>query len=77
MLIDGVVNEAPVPKTAPPLNAEYHLSAFAFPPNVAPNVTVPAAHLAAGVVDVTNGLLTTTLVDEVKQVAPAPSLTNN
>ena len=75
--MDGVVNEVPVPKTAPPLNAEYHLSELAFPPNVAPNVTVPAAHRVEGVVDVTNGLLTTTLVDEFKQVAPAPSLTNN
>ena len=67
----------PVPKTVPPLDAEYHLREVAFPPRVAPNVTVPAAHLSAGVVDTTKGLLTTTLVEELKHVAPLPSLTNN
>ena len=75
--MDGVVNEEPVPKIAPPLDAAYQLSEFAFPPSVAPNVTVPVPHRDAAVVDATDGLLTTTLVEGFKHVAPTPSLTTN
>jgi hypothetical protein len=44
----GVVNDVPVPNDVPPVNAanQFNVPALA----VAPKVTVPVAHLAAGVV---------------------------
>ena len=52
--MDGVVNEAPVPIEAPPVEAEYQ---FIVPAeDVAPRVTVPASHLDPGVVPVIVGI---------------------
>ena len=50
MVLDilGVVNDVPVPNDAPPVTAAYQFNVPALA--VAPNVTVPVEHLAAGVV---------------------------
>ena len=59
MVLDilGVVNDVPVPNTLPPEAALYQLILPALA--VAPKVTVPAAHLAAGVVpDIVGTVLT-------------------
>ena len=55
MVLDilGVVNVVPVPNTLPPEAALYQLTLPALA--VAPKVTVPVAHLAAGVVPDTVG----------------------
>ena len=50
----GVVNDAPVPIEAPPVEAAYQ---FIVPAeDVAPRVTVPASHLEPGVVPVIVGV---------------------
>ena len=54
MLIEGVVKEFPVPKLVPPLAEAYHSRDPALA--VALSTTVPASHLAAGVVEVTVGV---------------------
>ena len=50
MVLDilGVVNDVPVPNEVPPVAAAYQFNVPALA--VAPKVTVPVAHLAAGVV---------------------------
>ena len=55
MVLDilGVVNDVPVPNDVPPVKAPYQFNVPALA--VAPNVTVPVAHLAAGVVPLTVG----------------------
>jgi hypothetical protein len=45
--IDGVVYDAPVPRLDPPVDAAYQL--MVPPLEVAPKVTVPVPHIAAGV----------------------------
>ena len=53
----GVVNEVPVPIDAPPVEAAYQ---FIVPAeDVAPRVTVPASHLAAGLVVKIEGVVLT------------------
>ena len=49
----GVVNEVPLPKLVPPVTALYQFNVPALA--VAPKVTVPVEHLAAGVVPDTVG----------------------
>ena len=52
-VIDGVVNEVPVPMLVPPVAAAYQ---FMVPAEaVAPRVTVPVPHIPAGVVAVIAG----------------------
>lgn len=66
----GVVNEVPVPTNVPPVNAEYQLIVPALV--VAPNVSVPASHLLAGVVPVTLGVLLIVATTAVRtEVQPA------
>ena len=50
MVLDilGVVNDVPVPNDEPPVTAAYQFNVPALA--VAPKVTVPVEHLAAGVV---------------------------
>ena len=50
----GVVNEVPVPKELPPVDAAYQLIV---PPLAAPSVNVPASQRAAGVVPVMVGVI--------------------
>ena len=59
MVLDilGVVNVVPVPNMLPPEAALYQLTLPALA--VAPKVTVPVAHLAAGVVPDTVGMVLT------------------
>ncbi len=49
----GVINEVPEPIDVPPVKAAYQFNVPALA--VAPNVNVPVAHLAAGVVPLTVG----------------------
>ena len=59
----GVVNDAPVPIEAPPVEAAYQ---FIVPAEaVAPRVTVPASHLEPGVVPVIVGVLLTVAITAV------------
>ena len=51
----GVVNDVPVPKELPPVNAAYQFKIPALA--VVPNTTVPASHRAAGVEPVTVGVV--------------------
>ena len=61
--MDGVVNDAPVPSEAPPVEVEYQ---FIVPAEaVAPRVTVPASHLEPGVVPVIVGVLLTVAITAV------------
>ena len=55
MVLDilGVVNDVPVPNDVPPVTDAYQFNVPALA--VAPNVTVPVEHLAAGVVPDTVG----------------------
>jgi hypothetical protein len=53
--IDGVVNDVPVPRLAPPVAAAYQLIVPALV--VAPKVAVPVPHIVAGVVPVIVGLV--------------------
>ena len=56
MVLDilGVVNDVPLPKLVPPVAALYQFNVPALA--VAPKVTVPVEHLAAGVVPDTVGI---------------------
>jgi hypothetical protein len=53
----GVVNDVPVPKDAPPVEAAYQFNIPALA--VAPNTTVPASQRLAGVVEDTVGVVLT------------------
>ena len=52
--MDGVVNEVPVPKLAPPVGLAYQLTIPA--DAVAPSITVPVPQRLFGVVDVMVGI---------------------
>ena len=68
--MEGVVYEVPVPNDVPPVLAEYQLIVPAL--DVAPNVTVPASHLALGVVPVMVGVAVTAACTEVLLVVVHP-----
>ena len=53
--IPGVVNDVPVPKELPPVDAAYQFNVPALV--VAPNSTVPASHREAGVMLDTVGVV--------------------
>ena len=57
MLMLGVVKEAPVNKTAPPVLAAYHFKVLPAVP-IAERFTVPALQRLAGVILKTEGLYT-------------------
>ena len=58
--MDGVVNDVPVPNDAPPVGFEYQLIKPA--DELAPSVTVPKSHIAAGVVEVIAGVVLTVAI---------------
>jgi hypothetical protein len=69
--MDGVVNEIPVPRLAPPVDVSYQL--IVPPLDVAPNVTVPDPHMLLGVEPVMVGaapltVAMTAVLDAVVQV---------
>ena len=57
VLIDGVVNELPLPSKVPPVTASYQLMVPALA--VAPKTKVPASHLEAGAIVETGAVITT------------------
>ena len=59
----GVVNDVPLPKLVPPVAALYQFNVPALA--VAPKVTVPVEHLAAGVVPDTVGIAFTVAITDV------------
>ena len=61
--IEGVVNEFPVPKEVPPVEAAYQLTVPA--DGVAPRVTVPVPQREPAVVPVMVGVVVTVAVTEV------------
>ena len=63
VLIEGVVNDAPLPKDDPPVEAAYQFIVPALA--VAPKVTVPALQRLAGVVDRMVGVVFTVAVTAV------------
>ena len=66
-MILGVVNDVPVPKDAPPVEAAYQLNVPAL--TVAPNTTVPASQREPGADEVTVGVVfTSTLATELLSV---------
>ena len=72
--MDGVVNEVPVPKLAPPVGLAYQLTIPA--DAVAPSITVPVPQRLFGVVDVMVGIsfivaITAVLVPVVHPLAVA------
>ena len=67
----GVVYDVPVAKEAPPVAAAYQLIIPAAA--VAPRVTVPASHRAAGVVPVIVVLLTVAIIAVRDAVVHIPS----
>ena len=72
MLVEilGVVNDAPVPKVEPPVEAAYQFNVPALA--VAPNVTIPASQRAAGVVPDIIGVVFTVASTEVLEVLVQP-----
>jgi hypothetical protein len=67
-----VVNDVPVPKDEPPVDAAYQLIVPALA--VAPKVTVPAPHLEFGVVPVIVGIAFTVAVTAVLDAVVHPPL---
>jgi hypothetical protein len=68
----GVVNDVPVPKDEPPVDAAYQLIVPALA--VAPKVTVPEPHLEFGVVPVIVGIAFTVAVTAVLDAVVHPPL---
>ena len=56
----GVLNDVPVPNTAPPTDTLYHLSVPALA--VAVRLTIPFPHLCPGTVAVTDGVVLTVAI---------------
>ncbi len=68
----GVVNEVPVASDVPPVAAAYQFKVPALA--VAPKVTVPVPHIAAGVVAVTVGVVFTVATTAVLVAVVQPVL---
>jgi hypothetical protein len=68
----GVVNDVPVPKDDPPVDAAYQLIVPALA--IAPKVTVPAPHLEFGVVSDIVGIAFTVAVTAVLDAVVHPPL---
>lgn len=66
----GEVNDIPVPKDGPPVEAAYQFKIPALA--AAPNVTVPASQRAAGVLPVTVGVVLTVAVTAVLDAVVHP-----
>ncbi len=69
--IEGVVNEVPVASEAPPVEAANQSNVPA--DAVAPSVTVPVPQMAAGVVEVMEGMVLIVAVTAVLAELQAPS----
>lgn len=68
----GVVKVVPVPNDAPPVEAAYQFNVPVLA--IAPNVTVPISHRAAGVVPVTVGIAFTVANTDALEAVVQPLL---
>ena len=66
----GVVNDAPVPRGLPPVDAEYQVSVPALV--VAPSIIVPTSQIESGIVPVIDGVVVTVATTGVLEVVIHP-----